>query len=306
MWYNKFIIFKKRFMPRKQKQVSKRKSMGLHILGVSLFTLLWVGGNVFILLSPLYAASFSKKHAVTANTLPNNKMLLVRPQQNSSEDNIVYAVKLNSGYKIYQSGQFIRPSSEMKSADQKTYLYDNNQKIDLSKIEKTPLLQIPSGSMLNDYLVSDDGKLAIFTVYSPVNFTFLSNKDGFGQNQVLSSVFSYDTEKNKLTLLFTNTDYAGLVYISPRSISEDKDHIAFDSHSCLECGAQSYTKTFVYEVSTKTLKQVGTLSDFRWTTGKNFEYKEVVDEKCSMAEDSTGIPCEKDSKDLPFKKGSWK
>jgi hypothetical protein len=291
-------------MPRKQKQVPKKKnkSMGLHILGVSLFTLFWVGGNVFLLLSPLYAASFSRKQGMSNGDLMNSQRL-VMPDQKGNEQNIVYLVKLRGQHSLYQAGRF---SLNGKDVSDPSATYLNDYAIsDMKNLDKKAILSLPEGSKVERSINSADGKLLIFTISTPVRFIFLNdNKDIFGQNNIVNTVFSYDVEKSRLTQLFTSSDYASINYALPTSISDDNNHVAFDSFECLECGPTN-SNVFVYEISSNTLKSVGKVADFRWVAGKDYEYKELISEKCSTDKSTTGI-CYKDPTLQPFKKGSWK
>ncbi len=298
-------------MPRKQKQVPKKKnkSMGLHILGVSLFTLFWVGGNVFLLLSPLYAASFSKKRLSLGLAPANNKMMLVRPDSYNDEQSLVYLVRDRGNYSLYQNGKFLRyEESVVKDDDQDKRVATEptslTAKVDISKVEKKVLVRLPMGSTVERSITSIDGKMIVFSVLSTVNFNYLNvpaNPDGSSTDVV--TVFSYDTEKNVIKKLFSNTDFSKIGYALPKSFSEDNKHIAFDSYECLDCGGGK-SKTLVYDSSANLLKDLGPTSDFRWINAQDFEYKELVSQNCESGTNS-GI-CFKNPSAQPFKKGSWK
>jgi hypothetical protein len=261
-----------------------------------------VGGNVFLLLSPLYAASFSRKQGMSNGDLMNSQRL-VMPDQKGNEQNIVYLVKLRGQHSLYQAGRF---SLNGKDVSDPSATYLNDYAIsDMKNLDKKAILSLPEGSKVERSINSADGKLLIFTISTPVRFIFLNdNKDIFGQNNIVNTVFSYDVEKSRLTQLFTSSDYASINYALPTSISDDNNHVAFDSFECLECGPTN-SNVFVYEISSNTLKSVGKVADFRWVAGKDYEYKELISEKCSTDKSTTGI-CYKDPTLQPFKKGSWK
>jgi hypothetical protein len=144
--------------------------------------------------------------------------------------------------------------------------------VPLASLTQKPLLRLPEGSTLLRSLLSSDGKMIVFSVATQMSVNFLNNQNPSGQEEVVSYVFSYDIEKNKVTSLFNNSRLtSGGLYILPQSISLDNKYVSFGVSVCVECDAPA--TTVVFNLASANVEEIGVTENFKWLTDGNFEYR---------------------------------
>lgn len=264
-------------MPRKQKVETKQKQkkIGFHILSAAVVTLVFVGGSVFLLLSPLLVPFLSQ--AKTSETGAGT------PQTDTAKMT-VYLVRSTASDKIV-----------LKNASEPT-----------SDESMLPLLQVPENSVILNYLNSEDKNIVVFSISSISNFKFFEDRvvaDNFMglPDQQISNVFAYDKIQNKVTFLFSSNALTSKNrYIYPANIKNNK-YISFENRYCNECGV-GVREGLVYDLQTKKMKEIGPITELHLLDNGMYEYKEYIPEKCPIEIGE----CFKDPANLPFIKGELK
>lgn len=286
-------------MPRKQKEPVRSKRIGFHILAVSVLTLVLVGGNTFLLLSPLFAASIKNKALAADNKNKAAMVKVMRPTKESEEQRTVYLVE-NSGRPTLLHSNKLYDYKQLANGVTSEY----SEYSPATKLVKKPLLLLPEGREILRSTLSKDGTLLVFSISTIVNFEFLSNQNPVGQGEVLNTVFAYDIKQNKIAHLFSDNKLTKGKYPLPKLISDDNKYIAFDVFTCWGCEAP-YPTTALADISlNNSVKELDRVSDFRWLPDGNFEYKDFIEEPCPQEQEFG--ECYKDPATLSFKKGSWK
>jgi len=259
--------------PKKQKvHTVKHKKLGLHILSVSIVTLVLVGGNVLLLLWPLINASYRNNQSINAVASEGRGAVM------NFEDSIYLAQNTSEPTLYLRNNTYT--TSKVSASDQ-------------VNTNKKSILTVQKNSEILGMVSSANKKTIIFSVLN-----------GSGGDAV--SVYSYNLEKNSLQniSLTSNNGLSTYRYAAPNTISADGKYVSFNVFSCWRCDG-AYPTTAIYDMQTGQTKEIGRTTDFKWLENGMYEYKNFVPEACPVEEIGSG-ECFKDPTTIAPKKGDWK
>lgn len=281
-------------MPRKQPVVAKRKKIGLHILSAAVITIIFVGGNMFLLLAPLFPV-YSKGQASLVERLAGSASV------KSTEKNVVY---VNPNTEIVHDKKVYNVSKELNGGFS---LYREDVGGGNSK---KPLLSIPDESEILGSVTSQDKNLVVFSVLHNPEFKFLAQNSPEGHVPHFVVPFVYNKNTNQIEDISTGQipgfdDFSfSFRFPLPKSISKNNRYVAFESYQCWNCGGH-IPETRIYDVERRVFKNLGRVLDFEWLEGSSYQYKEFISQECQGEDVGSGI-CYTDPEKLPYKKGVLK
>lgn len=227
----------------------------------------------------------------TRSSLENHKLL----------SNALYLVERNDEYLIFLDGRLYSQQKNIKGAESSEVQFE-----EIDQLSNAMLLKVPSNTHVLSFLLSEDKTVAFFTLVTFANFEYQARRnpgEGFTY-PVITTSYAYYTHDGIIDLLFTSIELkeSGFNwYPIISNISSDNQRAAFNLLNCWECESD-YPQTMIYDLERKREKNLGKVSDFRWLTSDQFEYKDYIPIEC---EDQTLFECYSDPSTLSFKKGSW-
>lgn len=277
-------------MPRKQAMDAKRKKIGLHILSVALLTIILVGGNVFLLLSPLFPVS-SKENSSLVDRLVGNNIL------KSMEKSMVY---VNIDTEIVHDKKVYNVLKELNGR------ISRYREIKGSEKSKKPILTLPSDSEMLGSVTSEDKTTAVFSVLHNPEFKFLSQKNPVGYAPSFVVPFIYNKNTNRVENISTeeipdlNNESFSYRFMIPYSISKNNRYVAFEAFQCWNCGGH-IPETRIYDTEKRVFQNLGNVLNFEWLEDGMYQFKPFIPEECGPG-DGEG-QCYKDPEKLLYKKG---
>jgi hypothetical protein len=288
-------------MPRKQPAVAKRKKIGLHILSVAFVTLVLVGGNVFLLLSPLFGA------ASTGGSVFVKKNGIAQGVKQRSDASTLFYVQTDGVPSLYFNG---------KNYQSQRAISGINYRTDAPTVKNTKkaIAQLPPASEILGIVSSADKNVIVFSVLTHVDFKYLttvknntSKMMNQGQSTIapsaITSVFTYSIKDQVLTKLFDTFKLGSQKIPVAQNITSDNSAIIFNLISCFGVCEKEVPEIMTYDLESGSMKQLGKVLDFQFLGEGNFQFKEFVVEQCGVNAEA-GSECYKDPAKLPYKKGS--